>query len=146
MDGQENYKLHNALKDGYAAGTSVPHNDGNSIADSVMEDADSLGDGDKDEDTDMMAADEKVCLPNPFHCESVLTFWCGLHHGNLLIQKHACLLQRSKKGRHSEAFKELILGILQENEFEDQRSAKLTQVDFLRLLASFNASGVHFTS
>ncbi|XP_024369580.1 ribosomal RNA small subunit methyltransferase isoform X2 [Physcomitrium patens] len=42
-------------------------------------------------------------------------------------------------------FKEKCLGVLAEGGYEDKRSSKLTQDDFLRLLALFNKAGVHFT-
>lgn len=37
-----------------------------------------------------------------------------------------------------------VLGILQQNGFEDARVAKMGQDDILRLLACFNAAGIHF--
>jgi hypothetical protein len=37
-----------------------------------------------------------------------------------------------------------VLGILQQNDFEDARVAKMGQDDILRLLACFNAAGIHF--
>ena len=42
-------------------------------------------------------------------------------------------------------FKEKCLAVLAEGSYEDKRSSKLTQDDFLRLLALFNKSGIHFT-
>jgi 18S rRNA (adenine1779-N6/adenine1780-N6)-dimethyltransferase len=42
-------------------------------------------------------------------------------------------------------FKEKCLAVLGEGEYEDKRSSKLTQDDFLRLLALFNKAGIHFT-
>ncbi|KAF6139435.1 hypothetical protein GIB67_026277 [Kingdonia uniflora] len=43
------------------------------------------------------------------------------------------------------AFKEKILGILKQGDFEEKRSSKLTQVDFLYLLSLFNKAGIHFS-
>ncbi|PIA28729.1 hypothetical protein AQUCO_06700033v1 [Aquilegia coerulea] len=43
------------------------------------------------------------------------------------------------------AFKEKILGVLKQGDFEDKRSLKLTQVDFLYLLSLFNKAGIHFS-
>ncbi|KAF5197841.1 Ribosomal rna small subunit methyltransferase, partial [Thalictrum thalictroides] len=43
------------------------------------------------------------------------------------------------------AFKEKILGVLKQGDFEEKRSSKLTQVDFLYLLSLFNKSGIHFS-
>lgn len=42
-------------------------------------------------------------------------------------------------------FKEKCLAVLAEGSYEDKRSSKLTQDDFLRLLALFTKSGIHFT-
>lgn len=42
-------------------------------------------------------------------------------------------------------FKEKCLAVLGEGGYEDKRSSKLTQDDFLRLLALFNKAGIHFT-
>ncbi|KAK9846462.1 hypothetical protein WJX81_004406 [Elliptochloris bilobata] len=52
--------------------------------------------------------------------------------------------RRSKRGRASEGFKDRVLGVLRDGAFEDARSAKLAQDDFLRLLAAFNRAGIHF--
>lgn len=41
--------------------------------------------------------------------------------------------------------KDIVLKLLADNEFSDKRSSKLTQDDFLRLLAHFNKAGFHFT-
>lgn len=46
---------------------------------------------------------------------------------------------------HGGSMKDFVLGILEEAKFGDARAAKLTQDDFLRLLAVFNAKGIHFT-
>ncbi|GBG74565.1 hypothetical protein CBR_g18976 [Chara braunii] len=43
-------------------------------------------------------------------------------------------------------YKEMGLAVLREGSFEDKRSSKLSQDDFLRLLASFNARGIHFAN
>ena len=44
----------------------------------------------------------------------------------------------------SEAFKERVISVLESNSLDGARSSKLTQDDFLRLLALFNAAGIHF--
>ena len=41
-------------------------------------------------------------------------------------------------------FKDYVLGVLREGDFDKKRSSKLDQDDFLELLARFNASGIHF--
>ncbi|KAH9546718.1 hypothetical protein CY35_12G115200 [Sphagnum magellanicum] len=43
------------------------------------------------------------------------------------------------------SFKEKALGVLKQGGYEDKRSSKLTQDDFLRMLALFNKAGIHFT-
>jgi 18S rRNA (adenine1779-N6/adenine1780-N6)-dimethyltransferase len=48
------------------------------------------------------------------------------------------------KGRVSAEFKGTVARILEATGFEQMRPAKMTQDDFLRLLASFNAEGIHF--
>ena len=44
----------------------------------------------------------------------------------------------------AEAFKARVVGVLESNGLDQQRSGKMSQDDFLRLLALFNAAGVHF--
>jgi 18S rRNA (adenine1779-N6/adenine1780-N6)-dimethyltransferase len=44
----------------------------------------------------------------------------------------------------SPEFKELVVGVLEKAGYDQARSAKLAQEDFLALLAAFNAAGVHF--
>ena len=44
----------------------------------------------------------------------------------------------------SEAFKARVIGVLESNGLDQQRSGKMSQDDFLRLLSLFNAAGVHF--
>ena len=41
--------------------------------------------------------------------------------------------------------KDIIEEVLTEQEFSDKRAAKMDQDDFLRLLAAFNAKGIHFS-
>jgi 18S rRNA (adenine1779-N6/adenine1780-N6)-dimethyltransferase len=52
---------------------------------------------------------------------------------------------RRGKGKVSPEFKELVLSVLIQNGFEQMRPAKMTQEDFLKLLADFNAAGIHFS-
>lgn len=51
----------------------------------------------------------------------------------------------AKKGKVSEEFKALVLKVLQESGFEEQRAAKMTQDQFMSLLAAFNKAGIHFS-
>ncbi|KAL6339768.1 hypothetical protein AAG906_034854 [Vitis piasezkii] len=48
-------------------------------------------------------------------------------------------------GGEASDFKEKVLNILKQGNFEDKRSSKLTQVDFLYLLSLFNKDGIHFS-
>ena len=64
----------------------------------------------------------------------------------LLQQWRDTAVQGRRKGAHSEEFKSLVEGVLQEHGFALQRSAKLSLDDFLRLLARFNEKGIHFAS
>lgn len=42
-------------------------------------------------------------------------------------------------------FKEKVLGVLRQGGFEEKRSSKLTQADFMHLLSLFNKAGIHFS-
>mmetsp|Transcript_4195 Transcript_4195/g.11828 ORF Transcript_4195/g.11828 Transcript_4195/m.11828 type:complete len:359 (-) Transcript_4195:427-1503(-) len=50
----------------------------------------------------------------------------------------------AKKGKVSEEFKELVVGVLEEAGFAEHRAAKMNQDHFLELLAAFNKAGIHF--
>ena len=64
--------------------------------------------------------------------------------GSRTISPSRCHMQRQKRHRAPAEFKEAVLAILREAGYEDARSAKLAQEDFLALLARFNAAGIHF--
>ena len=49
-----------------------------------------------------------------------------------------------KSSKYSEEFKAKVLAVLQQSEYSDKRSAKLSQDNFLQLLSAFNAAGIHF--
>ena len=49
-----------------------------------------------------------------------------------------------EKGKEASVYKEKALQVLRSGGFEDKRSSKLTQDDFLRLLSLFNEAGIHF--
>ena len=51
---------------------------------------------------------------------------------------------RSGKHKYSQEFKSKILALLEESGFADKRSAKLSQDEFMQLLAAFNSRGIHF--
>lgn len=42
-------------------------------------------------------------------------------------------------------FKERVLAVLKEGNFEEKRSSKLAQADFMHLLSLFNKAGIHFS-
>ncbi|XP_042492406.1 ribosomal RNA small subunit methyltransferase-like [Macadamia integrifolia] len=48
-------------------------------------------------------------------------------------------------GMEGSDFKDKVLGILKQGGFEEKRSSKLTQVDFLYLLSLFKKAGIHFS-
>lgn len=51
---------------------------------------------------------------------------------------------RRRRGRATEGFKAKIMGVLNGVGFAERRAAKMSQDEFLQLLAAFNAEGVHF--
>ncbi|GLI60554.1 hypothetical protein VaNZ11_002712 [Volvox africanus] len=52
---------------------------------------------------------------------------------------------RKGGGRVSPEFRELVLKVLTDNGMDTNRSSKMSQEEFLQLLALFNAAGIHFT-
>jgi 18S rRNA (adenine1779-N6/adenine1780-N6)-dimethyltransferase len=58
--------------------------------------------------------------------------------------KTFCALNGIKPAASAQV-KEVILKILEQTDLSDKRSSKLTQDDFLKLLATFNQAGFHFT-
>jgi 18S rRNA (adenine1779-N6/adenine1780-N6)-dimethyltransferase len=54
------------------------------------------------------------------------------------------MMQRQRRHRAPAEFKDKIMSILRDSGFEEARSAKLTQEDFMLLLAAFNTAGIHF--
>lgn len=51
---------------------------------------------------------------------------------------------RKRRGRATEGFKEKVLAVLHGGGFEEKRAAKMSQDEFLQLLAAFNSAGIHF--
>lgn len=51
----------------------------------------------------------------------------------------------TSRSKASPEFKDLVMKVLIDNGFDQMRPAKMTQDDFLRLLAAFNAAGIHFS-
>ena len=52
--------------------------------------------------------------------------------------------RRKKKGKASDEFKAKVMSILEKGGFAEMRASKMSQDDFLQLLAYFNESGIHF--
>ena len=52
---------------------------------------------------------------------------------------------RGKKHKFSPAFKDRVLAVLTSRDMSDKRAAKLSQDDFLALLAAFNSANIHFS-
>jgi 18S rRNA (adenine1779-N6/adenine1780-N6)-dimethyltransferase len=52
---------------------------------------------------------------------------------------------RRSKRKVSPEFKDLMMAVLEGAGLAQARPAKMSQDDFLRLLAAFNAAGVHFS-
>ncbi|KAK4758712.1 hypothetical protein SAY87_020013 [Trapa incisa] len=48
-------------------------------------------------------------------------------------------------GGEGSEFKDKVLSVLKEGDFEEKRSSKLTQQEFLYLLSLFNKAGIHFS-
>eukprot|EP00198_Chlamydomonas_reinhardtii_P000368 XP_001689703.1 dimethyladenosine transferase [Chlamydomonas reinhardtii] len=51
---------------------------------------------------------------------------------------------RRAGGKVSPEFKELVMKVLEDNGLDTNRSSKMSQEEFLQLLALFNAAGIHF--
>jgi 18S rRNA (adenine1779-N6/adenine1780-N6)-dimethyltransferase len=51
---------------------------------------------------------------------------------------------RRRRGKASDAFRARVEGVLAAAGFSEKRGAKMSQDEFLQLLAAFNAAGVHF--
>ena len=51
---------------------------------------------------------------------------------------------RRRRGKATEGFKEQVVEVLQRHDFLERRAAKMSQDDFLHLLAVFNQAGIHF--
>ena len=50
----------------------------------------------------------------------------------------------TRRGKVSPGFKDKVMALLQSNGFDQLRSSKMSQEEFLQLLAVFNAQGIHF--
>lgn len=52
---------------------------------------------------------------------------------------------KKRRGKASEEFKSLVLRVLEDGGFQDCRASKMSQDEFLQLLAAFNAVDIHFS-
>lgn len=52
---------------------------------------------------------------------------------------------KKRRGKASEEFKEKITSILRDSDFAEKRASKMSQDEFLLLLATFNKAGIHFS-
>ena len=52
--------------------------------------------------------------------------------------------RKKKRGKASDEFKAKVMRILEKNDFAEKRASKMSQDDFMQLLADFNEQGVHF--
>lgn len=52
---------------------------------------------------------------------------------------------RKRRGKASEEFKSLVVRVLEDGGFQDRRASKMSQDEFLQLLAAFNSADIHFT-
>ncbi len=50
----------------------------------------------------------------------------------------------TRRGKVSPGFKDKVMALLESNGFDQLRSSKMSQEEFLQLLAAFNAQGIHF--
>eukprot|EP00798_Chlamydomonas_sp_ICE-L_P024598 gene24598-10217_t len=50
----------------------------------------------------------------------------------------------TKKGKVSTEFKEKVSSLLVDKGYDQLRSSKMSQEEFLEVLATFNAAGIHF--
>ena len=51
---------------------------------------------------------------------------------------------KRRRGKATEGFKEKVLDVLNGGGFAEKRASKMSQDEFLQLLAAFNTSGIHF--
>ncbi|KAK9084330.1 hypothetical protein Scep_030801 [Stephania cephalantha] len=54
-------------------------------------------------------------------------------------------IEDADDGGEVSEFKKKVLDVLKQGDFEEKRSSKLTQTDFLYLLSLFNKAGIHFS-
>lgn len=64
---------------------------------------------------------------------------------NTLTTSKLPISKTMKKKKGSLEFKEFVCSVLVNSDFEDRRSAKMSQEDFLRLLVEMNTKGIYFS-
>ncbi|KAI8624469.1 rRNA adenine dimethylase [Xylariaceae sp. FL1651] len=120
---ETNYRL-------YCAQNDIPVDEG--LVDDVEEDEEM--EVDEDENDPSMDLDEGDDIPSFFGTAM------NPDVGTLKIKKASL-----KKTRVAVLIKEKVRKVLEETDLTESRSAKLHENDFLRLLAAFNAEGIHFS-
>ncbi|EOD14862.1 hypothetical protein EMIHUDRAFT_197460 [Emiliania huxleyi CCMP1516] len=65
------------------------------------------------------------------------------HDGRMVVELQK-RLHGTAEGRRLQLIHADVMKVLEETGFAEERTAKLDQDDFLRLLAAFNAVGIHF--
>ncbi|KAI0098707.1 dimethyladenosine transferase-like protein [Nemania sp. FL0031] len=120
---ESNYRL-------YCATYSIPLDDG--LVDDAGEDEDmEVDENDNDASMDVDGDEE---LPSFFGAAK------PSNEGNVTSKKGSL-----RKTRVALLVKEKVRKVLEDTELAESRSAKLSENDFLRLLAAFNAEGIHFS-
>ncbi|KAJ8125114.1 hypothetical protein O1611_g8526 [Lasiodiplodia mahajangana] len=120
---ESNYRL-------YCATYSIPLDDG--LVDDVGEEEDmEVDENDNDASMDVDGDEE---MPSFFSAAKTPD------EGNASNKKGSL-----RKTRVAILVKEKVRKVLEETELAESRSAKLAENDFLRLLAAFNAEGIHFS-
>ena len=133
---EQNYEVTRALRqtmnDETRDGTTQQPAFGDGIAKMAMDDA-SHNDG------EAMALDNKDYDDSDIGEESVDVAMDDSHGGG------NCNTKRRRRGKASEAFKAKVMKVLEDIGFEEKRGSKMSQDEFLQLLASFNAADIHFS-
>jgi len=115
---EQNYELAKALNKGLESGTSAGTGSGGNAGDISKMAIDGAAAGDDDDDFDVDMEDDGA--------------------GSNAAP------ERKRRGRASEGFKEKVLAVLESGHFAEKRAAKMSQDEFLQLLAAFNAADIHF--
>ena len=119
---EQNYELAKALRQGMVVDGVGSGKNGADVAAVINKmavdgGADTIEEDEDHDDMDMDDEDGNAKVPNP---------------------------AKRRRGKATEAFKEKVLEVLDQGGFAEKRAAKMTQDEFLQLLAAFNSDGIHF--